>query len=292
MSRRLYCLFISGFLALLAFGVGAGVRAQSCGDDLQKLSQRREAALQSINALVAAAQGQAARSRDLLRAIAAAERGRDRDARLHGEEQGLVPDPRRGDRATQGDARQERRLLHQGLQRRRADEEDEGTGRPGRRRRRRPSRCPPARFERPTRPRPPLPDARPASLVLRLAPECALPFVQLARWDRPIGWQLLLAPCWQSAALAGLAVPSRAEPLASAAVSRRRGRDARRRLHLQRHSRPRTRRRRRAHPGAPAALGPRRACAAPRSFSSRNRWSGWRCCSASTAFRSASASPR
>jgi 4-hydroxybenzoate polyprenyltransferase len=32
-----------------------------------------------------------------------------------------------------------------------------------------------------------------------------LPYVQLARLDRPIGWQLLLAPCWQSAALAGLA---------------------------------------------------------------------------------------
>jgi 4-hydroxybenzoate polyprenyltransferase len=50
-----------------------------------------------------------------------------------------------------------------------------------------------------------LPDARPASLVLRLTPAVALPFVQLARWDRPIGWELLLAPCWQSAALAGLA---------------------------------------------------------------------------------------
>jgi 4-hydroxybenzoate polyprenyltransferase len=49
-----------------------------------------------------------------------------------------------------------------------------------------------------------LPDARPASLVLRLTPGPALPFVQLARLDRPIGWQLLLAPCWQSAALAGL----------------------------------------------------------------------------------------
>ena len=41
--------------------------------------------------------------------------------------------------------------------------------------------------------------------MLRLAPEGAVPFVQLARWDRPAGWQLLLAPCWQSAALAGLA---------------------------------------------------------------------------------------
>ena len=50
-----------------------------------------------------------------------------------------------------------------------------------------------------------LPDARPASLILRLTPPAALPFVQLARLDRPIGWQLLLAPCWQSAALAGLA---------------------------------------------------------------------------------------
>jgi 4-hydroxybenzoate polyprenyltransferase len=51
-----------------------------------------------------------------------------------------------------------------------------------------------------------LPDARPASLVMRLTPDFALPFVQLARLDRPIGWELLLAPCWQSAALAGLAL--------------------------------------------------------------------------------------
>jgi 4-hydroxybenzoate polyprenyltransferase len=50
-----------------------------------------------------------------------------------------------------------------------------------------------------------LPDAKPASLILRLTPAVALPYVQLARLDRPIGWQLLLAPCWQSAALAGLA---------------------------------------------------------------------------------------
>ena len=55
-------------------------------------------------------------------------------------------------------------------------------------------------------PRAVLPDARPASLVLRLTPDFALPFVQLARLDRPAGWQLLLAPCWQGAALAGLAL--------------------------------------------------------------------------------------
>jgi 4-hydroxybenzoate polyprenyltransferase len=39
-----------------------------------------------------------------------------------------------------------------------------------------------------------------------LTPDFALPFVQLARLDRPIGWQLLLAPCWQATALAGLAL--------------------------------------------------------------------------------------
>jgi 4-hydroxybenzoate polyprenyltransferase len=42
--------------------------------------------------------------------------------------------------------------------------------------------------------------------VLRLTPAVALPFVQLARLDRPVGWQLLLAPCWQATALAGLAL--------------------------------------------------------------------------------------
>jgi len=41
---------------------------------------------------------------------------------------------------------------------------------------------------------------------MRLAPDFVLPFVQLARLDRPIGWELLLAPCWQGAALAGLAL--------------------------------------------------------------------------------------
>jgi 4-hydroxybenzoate polyprenyltransferase len=49
-----------------------------------------------------------------------------------------------------------------------------------------------------------LPDARPASLALRLAPPFALPYVQLARLDRPAGWQLLLAPCWWATALAGI----------------------------------------------------------------------------------------
>ncbi len=50
-----------------------------------------------------------------------------------------------------------------------------------------------------------LPDARPSNFALRLAPPSLLPFVQLARLDRPIGWQLLLAPCWWATAMAGMA---------------------------------------------------------------------------------------
>lgn len=55
-----------------------------------------------------------------------------------------------------------------------------------------------------------LPDAVRSQWLTRLAPPGWLPFIQLARLDRPIGWQLLLAPCWQSSALASLA---RHEPL-------------------------------------------------------------------------------
>lgn len=50
-----------------------------------------------------------------------------------------------------------------------------------------------------------LPDTADRDLFLRFAPPAAIPFVQLARLDRPIGWWLLLLPCWWSAALAGIA---------------------------------------------------------------------------------------
>ncbi len=46
-----------------------------------------------------------------------------------------------------------------------------------------------------------LPDAG-DPIVLRLAPRSWRPFLQLARVDRPVGWWLLLLPCWQSSALA------------------------------------------------------------------------------------------
>jgi 4-hydroxybenzoate polyprenyltransferase len=50
-----------------------------------------------------------------------------------------------------------------------------------------------------------LPDAVGAGLsayLLRLMPPPSLAFIQLARLDRPIGWWLLLLPCWWSSALA------------------------------------------------------------------------------------------
>jgi 4-hydroxybenzoate polyprenyltransferase len=45
-------------------------------------------------------------------------------------------------------------------------------------------------------------DAPSDNWVYRLLPRPVWPYAQLARWDRPIGWQLLLWPCFWSAALA------------------------------------------------------------------------------------------
>lgn len=49
-----------------------------------------------------------------------------------------------------------------------------------------------------------LPDTASGQLIFRLAPKSWHPFLQLARLDRPIGWWLLLLPCWWSSALASL----------------------------------------------------------------------------------------
>jgi 4-hydroxybenzoate polyprenyltransferase len=51
-----------------------------------------------------------------------------------------------------------------------------------------------------------LPDSVEGQVLLRLAPRSWRPFLQLARIDRPIGWWLLVLPCWWSSALASLAV--------------------------------------------------------------------------------------
>jgi 4-hydroxybenzoate polyprenyltransferase len=47
-----------------------------------------------------------------------------------------------------------------------------------------------------------LPDARVDHPIWRYAPSGLRPYLQLARLDRPIGWWLLLLPCWWSSALA------------------------------------------------------------------------------------------
>ena len=60
----------------------------------------------------------------------------------------------------------------------------------------------------PPQPRPgdrTLPDAVRGHWADRHAPEGARPYLRLARIERPIGWWLLLLPCWWSAALAAVA---------------------------------------------------------------------------------------
>jgi 4-hydroxybenzoate polyprenyltransferase len=45
-------------------------------------------------------------------------------------------------------------------------------------------------------------DAPSNNWVYRVLPPWLWPYAQLARWDRPIGWQLLMWPCFWSAAMA------------------------------------------------------------------------------------------
>ena len=45
-------------------------------------------------------------------------------------------------------------------------------------------------------------DAPSGNFVYRFLPRALWPYAQLARWDRPIGWQLLMWPCFWSAGLA------------------------------------------------------------------------------------------
>ena len=56
-------------------------------------------------------------------------------------------------------------------------------------------------------------DAPSGHWVYRVLPRALWPYAQLARWDRPIGWQLLLWPCWWSAALAASAYARPSDPL-------------------------------------------------------------------------------
>jgi len=56
-------------------------------------------------------------------------------------------------------------------------------------------------------------DAPSGHWVYRALPRALWPYAQLARWDRPIGWWLLMWPCWWSAALAASADAVPGEPL-------------------------------------------------------------------------------
>ncbi|MBN9254295.1 MULTISPECIES: 4-hydroxybenzoate octaprenyltransferase [unclassified Mesorhizobium] len=56
-------------------------------------------------------------------------------------------------------------------------------------------------------------DAPSGHWVYRVLPRWLWPYAQLARWDRPIGWQLLLWPCLWSAAMAASAFPRPGDPL-------------------------------------------------------------------------------
>jgi 4-hydroxybenzoate polyprenyltransferase len=51
-----------------------------------------------------------------------------------------------------------------------------------------------------------VPDAAPGNWVDRLAPATWLPYLRLARFDRPIGAWLLLFPCWWGQSLAELSI--------------------------------------------------------------------------------------
>jgi 4-hydroxybenzoate polyprenyltransferase len=62
-------------------------------------------------------------------------------------------------------------------------------------------------------------DAPSGHWVYRALPRAIWPYAQLARWDRPIGWWLLLWPCWWSAALAASAYAEPGAPLWSALPS-------------------------------------------------------------------------
>lgn len=56
-------------------------------------------------------------------------------------------------------------------------------------------------------------DAPSNNWVYRALPRALWPYAQLARWDRPIGWQLLMWPCFWSAALAANAARELGQPV-------------------------------------------------------------------------------
>jgi 4-hydroxybenzoate polyprenyltransferase len=67
-----------------------------------------------------------------------------------------------------------------------------------------------------SKPHPRIADAMPGNWVDRSLPDAARPYARLARLDRPIGWWLLLIPCWWGLALAQIASGGGAPDIAHA----------------------------------------------------------------------------
>ncbi len=61
-------------------------------------------------------------------------------------------------------------------------------------------------------------DAPSDNFVYRVLPRSLWGYSQLARWDRPIGWQLLMWPCFWSIGLAADAAPDGLEPSAGTII--------------------------------------------------------------------------
>ncbi|MDE2364375.1 MAG: 4-hydroxybenzoate octaprenyltransferase [Hyphomicrobiales bacterium] len=171
--------------------------------DIHEAPRRRHRAAQRH---VARQRGQeeAARSDRRLSEVPVVDVHPQRDRRLHGKKQGLVRHSGSAGRRRQGTAGPVRKDGGAGLQHSGEDQAGAKAGGRGRRRRQRPASAEIAHRAAVT-PTPGPARGLPDSIshpVLARAPEWATPFIQLARIDRPIGWQLILLPCWESSALA------------------------------------------------------------------------------------------
>ena len=221
-------------LAVAAAGLGLSAPALAdCGSDMQKLAADRNVELQKINEFAKASHGKpldptqfCVRSAGLLRAegalIAYMEKNKDWCS---------FPDDAITNLKTSH--AKNAGIQRQGLHGRREDQENEGAGRAGRRWRAAGSTAA-GRAALTAEPRGSavLPDARPASLVLSLTPDFALPFVQLARLDRPDRLAIAAGAVLAVDSAGGARASSRAQSLASRALPGRRDRDARRGLDL------------------------------------------------------------
>ena len=208
-----------------------------------------------------------------------ARRHRDRDGRLHRQEQGMVQHSRPCRRRLQAGARARRRAFAAQAcavaAKMKKMRSSSGAGRRRRHGRARrscpPDHCEPAERQRRATDDRDCPTPSPTIRSGATRRSTLRPYVQLARLDRPIGWWLLLLPCWEGerARLGGAAAA--AQSLASCAVLHRRGRPCAAPARpimtiVDREIDAKVER----TAAAPARQRPRHACARRSSFSSRN----------------------